>query len=77
MHPDVEHVETLSAPFRFDVSIGYWTGEADLDVLAAALAAVEDDPEVERSVYENGVRLRGPGAAVREQARRLRALGLT
>jgi hypothetical protein len=73
----VPYEEALSAPFRFDVDIGYWTGEPDLELLAQALAAAPIDPAVERRVTAAGVRLRGAEPAVREQARLLRAAGLT
>lgn len=66
----------LLAPFRFDQSIGYWTGDPDAEALATALAAVPQHPEVEREVGAAGVTLRGPEAAVREEARLLRAAGL-
>lgn len=66
----------LLAPYRFDRSIGYWTGEPDGEALARALAAVPEAPDVEREVTETGVVLRGPAPSVREQARLLREAGL-
>jgi hypothetical protein len=67
---------TLYAPFFFDRSIGYWTGEPDREAAARALAAVPQGPEVEREVTDTGVVLRGPEEAIREEARRLREAGL-
>jgi len=69
--------EALAAPFRFDVSIGYWTGDPDLDLLARALATVPIDTLVAREVRGGQVRLVGDEVTVREQARLLRAEGLT
>lgn len=69
--------ELYSASFRFDVSIGYWTGDPDVELLTQALAAAPLDPSVERQDSESGVRMRGSEPAVREQARRLCAAGLT
>jgi hypothetical protein len=66
----------LYAPFFFDESIGYWTGEPDREALARALAAVPEHPEVERVVSDAAVVLRGPDEAVREEARLLREVGL-
>ena len=66
----------LAAPFRFDQSIGYWTGEPDREALARALAAVAQSPEVEREVLEGEVILRGPEAPVLAEAALLRELGL-
>ena len=67
---------TLLAPFLFDQAIGYWTGEPDRQALARALAAVPQHPEVDREVRENGVTLRGPEQAIRDEARLLREAGL-
>lgn len=66
----------LAAPLRFDVSIGYWTGERDEAILRSALATVPVDAQVDRRLSEDGVRLCGPSEAVREQARLLREAGL-
>lgn len=66
----------LLAPFFFDQSIGYWTGEPDREALARALAAVPEHPLVERVVTDADVLLRGPEEEVREQARLLREAGL-
>ncbi|HEU4753232.1 MAG TPA: hypothetical protein VFU47_08985 [Armatimonadota bacterium] len=66
----------LLAPVLFDQAIGYWTGEPDREALARALAAVPEHPAVERRPDAEGVTLRGPAAAVAEQAQRLREAGL-
>jgi hypothetical protein len=66
----------LPAPPVFDESIGYWTGEPDDAALSRALVAVPLPPEVEMERVPGGVVLRGPAAAIREFARRLRAAGL-
>ena len=67
---------TLLAPMLFDQSIGYWTGAPDAEAMARALAAVPQNPEVEREVLAGRVTLRGPEEAVREEARLLRSAGL-
>ena len=67
---------TLLAPFLFDQTIGYWTGEPDEEALARALAAVPQDPLVGRMVIPGGVTLSGPAAAVRAEAAALREAGL-
>jgi hypothetical protein len=67
---------TLQAPFSFDESIGYWTGEPDREALARALVTVPQHREVERELTETGVTLRGPAEAVYEEARLLREAGL-
>jgi len=67
---------TLRAPYLFDDSIGYWTGEPDREALARALAAVPPHPDVMREVGDDAVTLRGPEEAVRESARLLRDAGL-
>ena len=66
----------LLAPYLFDQSIGYWTGEPDREALARALAAVPRAPEVERETTPVGVVLRGPEEAVSQEARLLREAGL-
>jgi hypothetical protein len=66
----------LRAPPRFDQSIGYWTGEPDLDALRHALASVPEDPAVARSITPEGLRLSGAPEAVHRQAEALRAAGL-
>jgi hypothetical protein len=66
----------LLAPAYFDPAIGYWTGEPDVEALARALSAVPEDPRVQRVTEADAVLLRGPEAAVREQAHLLRQAGL-
>ena len=66
----------LRAPLHFDESIGYWTGEPDLEAVTRALGLVPEDPEVRRSHTEAGVLLIGPPDAVMQQAEALRAVGL-
>jgi hypothetical protein len=67
---------SLVAPYLFDQSIGYWTGEPDREALARALAAVPQHPEVEREALDDRVILRGPEEAIVEEARLLREAGL-
>jgi hypothetical protein len=66
----------LRAPPRFDQSIGYWTGEPDLDAVRRALAAVAEDPAVRRAITPDGVLLTGDPKAVHQLAVALRAAGL-
>lgn len=66
----------LQAPFLFDQSIGYWTGEPDREALARALLEVPQHPDVEREMSDNGVTLRGPEEAVLAEAALLREAGL-
>ena len=66
----------LQAPFWFDQTIGYWTGERDLSLLHGALAAVAAEPGVQRRVQGGVVQLAGTPDAVRSHAAELIALGL-
>lgn len=67
---------TLAPPFLFDATIGYWTGDPDLEALARALAEVPQDPSVRREVSDTGVTLSGPREAVLSEAAALREAGL-
>lgn len=76
MEEDGRLTITLTAPQFFDQTIGYWTGEPDLELLARALAAVPQDPRIERETDGGCVTLRGPREAVLSEALALRDQGL-
>ena len=76
MEEEGELAVTLTAPQFFDQTIGYWTGEPDLELLARALAEVPQDPSIERESEGGSVTLRGPREAVLSEALALRDAGL-